>query len=135
MATSARIYLKVVYLSIGLLWAAHLAFAQPLQGVYRGAAPGGPSNTDAYSTWLGTNITLGQDFLPSDTWANITGPNWMLSAWQNWVQAQPGRNLLLAVPMLPSGSGYSLHSCASGTYDSCWATLATNLVNHGLGSA
>ena len=135
MATPLRICWKVGYLFIGLLWAAHLAFAQPVQGVYRGAAPGGAPNTDAYSTWLGKNITLGQDFLPSDTWANITGPNWMLSSWQTWVQAQPGRNLLLAVPMLPSGSGYSLESCASGTYDAYWATLATNLVNHGLGSA
>jgi len=56
---------------------------------------------------------------------------WQLGPWSQWVRAQSGRNVSLAVPMLPT-SGASLASCAAGQYDSNFTTLANELASYGL---
>ena len=106
--------------------------ALPQLGVYRGPAPNGPANVDTYSQWINQPGMWGEDFEASDTWANIAGPGWILNPWSTWVAAQPGRTLILGVPML-SGSA-TLATGATGAYNSYYQTLATNLVAKGLGN-
>ena len=122
--------------SAGLLTAAalslcSLAHAAPQLSVYRWDAPGGPANIDAYSQWLGQPATVAGAFEATATWDDIDGAAWQLSPWSQWVRAQSGRNLALAIPMLPP-SGASLASCASGQYDQYWKNLANNLAYYGL---
>jgi hypothetical protein len=106
----------------------------PAVGVYRWDAPSGPANVDAYSTWLGKPVTVAAAFEAMGSWSDIGGASWQLGPWSQWVKAQAGRNLALAVPMLPS-SGGSLASCSTGQYDATWKTLANNLVAYGLTGA
>lgn len=109
--------------------------ALPQLGVYRWAAPSGPANVDTYSTWLNQPDMWAEDFEAFDTWANISGPDWILNPWKTWVAAKPGRTLILSVPMLPSSpSDVSLATGATGAYNSYYQTLATRLVAKNLGN-
>lgn len=100
-------------------------------GVFRWNSPDGPTNVDNYSTWLGTSVATPTAFEARTTWDQITGEAWNLQPWSQWVKAKPGRNISLAVAMLPS-SGASLSSCAAGQYDAYWTKLANNLAYYGL---
>ena len=100
-------------------------------GVYRWDAPGGPANVDAFARWLGRPVQVAAAFEARATWQDIRGAAWQLGPWAQWVRAQPGRNLSLAVPMLPA-SGASLASCAAGEYDHHWTALAHELAYYGL---
>jgi hypothetical protein len=111
--------------------AAVSAIAGPELGVYRFDAPSGPSNVDAFGLWLGRPASVAAAFEAGDTWANIDGASWQLGPWSQWVRGQAGRNVSLAVPMMPS-SGGSLSSCAAGQYDVYWANLANELAYYGL---
>lgn len=118
----------------------------PLFGVYRGplAAPA----VEAYEKWIGKPVSLGVEFAATDSWDKIEGPNWLLSPWAKWVKAQPGRRLMLSVPLLPgpwNGSGptqgkganepVSLEKGAQGAFNAHFAELAKNLVAQGLGDS
>src|SRR4051812_34827431 len=77
----------------------------PIPGVYKSTActcapPGGGAlvDVDNYSKWLGTTV-YAEDFMTAD-WYNIETPDWQLPLWGSWVNAQPGRKLILSVPML-----------------------------------
>ena len=105
--------------------------AGPQLGVYRWDAPTGPGNVDGFSQWLGRPVDLAAAFEASDRWDNIDGAEWQLEPWSQWVRMQPGRNLLLAVPMLPP-SGATLAACSAGQYDVYWSNLANNLAYYGL---
>ncbi len=119
-----------------LLPAPDAAAAPPTQlGVYRWAAPGGPNNVNVYSAWLGQPNMWAEDFLAKGDWTQIQGPAWILNPWRDWVAAQPGRRLILSVPMLPDTSGTSLATGATGAYNGHFQTLAQNLVAKGLGNS
>jgi hypothetical protein len=105
--------------------------AAPELGVFRWNSPDGPANVNAYSTWLGQPVVTPTAFEARTTWDQITGEGWNLQPWSQWVRAQSGRNISLAVPMLPS-SGASLSSCSAGQYDAYWTKLANNLAYYGL---
>ena len=105
--------------------------AAPQISVYRWDAPNGPSNVDAFGEWLGTAPTIAAAYEGKSTWDYIDGESWQLAPWAQWVQAKAGRNLSLAVPLLPD-SGGSLASCAAGQYDVYWKNLANNLAYYGL---
>ncbi|ATB28452.1 glycoside hydrolase family 26 protein [Melittangium boletus] len=107
------------------------ASAQPLTGVYRGEVYSQPNTVNAYSAWLGTEVTMGQGHQAKDSWGNIENPSWQLQSWSTWVHAKPGRRFNYSVAMYPSGQG-SLAQCAQGAYDSRFKTLANNLVAHKL---
>jgi hypothetical protein len=111
------------------------AVSSPLLGVYRWEVPIGPANIDAYSAWLGRPATVAVAFEASDNWDNVDGADWQLGGWSQWVKAQPGRNIALAVPLFPTTVGGSLSSCAAGQYDVYWRNLANNLARYGLYSA
>jgi hypothetical protein len=106
--------------------------AGPELGVYRWDVPNGPANVDAFSQWLGKPVELAEAFEAADSWDNIDGAGWQLGPWSQWVRAQLGRNLILAVPMLPGISGVSLAQCAAGQYDARWTNLANELAYYGL---
>ncbi|GHH04021.1 glycosyl hydrolase [Comamonas sp. JC664] len=107
------------------------AQTQPLTGVYRGEIYNVPHLVNAYSAWLGYDVSMGQGHQPKDSWANIENPSWQLNAWGAWVRAKPGRRLNYSVSMFPSGQG-SLSQCATGAYDFRFRNLANNLANAGL---
>jgi hypothetical protein len=123
------------------------AGAGPKLGVYRGDAPTGPGKVDVYGAWLGRKVDVAEAFEPGDTWDDVAGRSWQLGAWSAWVNAEPGRQLVLTVPLLPgpwdgrgpsSGSGagepVSLERGAAGDYDEYFATLARRLVSYRLGN-
>lgn len=105
--------------------------AAPELGVYRWDVPTGPANIDAFSQWLGTPVSIAAAFEARNTWDDIAGAAWQLGPWSQWVRAQHGRNLSLAVPMLPL-SGGSLASCSAGQYDAHWEKLANELSYYSL---
>jgi hypothetical protein len=123
-------------------------YAAPHMGAYQWDAPTGPGNLDGFSQWLERPITHAKAFGARGSWSDITGPAWQLGAWSQWVKAQPGRNFIYSVPMLPgdrnlagpdgvvgTADDLSLAKCAAGQYDTHWARLADNLVYYGLHSA
>ncbi|HVZ31895.1 MAG TPA: glycosyl hydrolase, partial [Polyangiaceae bacterium] len=120
--------------------------ADPALGMYHWDAPNGPLLIDAAATWLGRNFDVALTYTGRDHWADVTGPDWQLSAWSRWINARPGRKLVCALSMLPgpaNGAGpdgslgtsddVSLQKCSDGAYDSYWRALANNLVSYGLG--
>jgi hypothetical protein len=100
-------------------------------GVYRWDAPTGPANVDGFSQWLGKPVDFAMAFEANDSWDNIDGAAWQLGPWSQWVRAQSGRNMMLAVPLLPL-SGATLDACGAGQYDVRWANLANELTYYGL---
>jgi glycosyl hydrolase family 26 len=119
----------------------------PKLGVYRGDAPRGPGNVDAYGDWLGRKVDIAEAFEPGETWDDVAGRSWQLGAWSAWVNAEPGRRLVLTVPLLPgpwdgrgpssgpgAGEPVSLERGAAGQYDDYFAELARKLVSYRLGT-
>ncbi|RKH83668.1 beta-mannanase [Corallococcus sp. AB045] len=116
---------------VSTLCAGMTASADPLTGVYRGEVYSQPNAVNAYSTWLGFDVKMGQGHQAKDSWGNIENPGWQLGAWRTWVKAKPGRRFNYSVAMFPSGQG-TLAACASGAYDPRFKNLATNLVAYEL---
>ena len=102
----------------------------PEIGAYRWDAPAGPANIDGFSEWLGSAVTIASLFHGRTLGVKLKGQEGQLSAWSQWVRAQYGRNLTIAIGMFPPGG--SLASCAAGSYDAHWRKLADNLAFYGL---
>jgi hypothetical protein len=121
--------------------------APPFFGVYSWGSSGlGKGYYDEYPGFLNRNIVWAVDFQPTDSWDNIEGGVWQLRPWRDWVQAKPGRKLILSVVLLPSGwkgpargidAGIpvSLEEGAKGAYNGHFRKLAENLVKYGLGDS
>lgn len=117
----------------------------PAMGVYRWASA--TANVDAFADWLGRPDVWGLDFVGWESWDNIQWPTWWLEAWGKWVHAQPGRRLILSLPILagpPDRSGpvqgkidvripVSLEKGAAGDYDRHFKQFAENLVQYKMG--
>jgi hypothetical protein len=101
---------------------------------------------DDYGNWLNRKVVWAEDFMPTDGWHKLEGEQWQLGTWKGWVQKQPGRRLVLSVPMLPgswsrkgptsgprTGVPVSLEEGAKGSYNEHFRKLAENLVAYGLG--
>lgn len=122
------------------------AQSPPNIAVYRWGITGlNGGEYDAYPKWLGYEVTWAEDFMPTEDWENIEGGGWQLGPWGTWVNAVPGRRLILSVPLLPgdwSGHGatrgqykgipVSLEKGAKGEYNKHFKVLAENLVANGL---
>jgi hypothetical protein len=121
-------------LGIAITLVCFAAQAAPQLGVYRWDAPDGPANVDDFGRWLGRAPVIASFFHGRGTWGEIDGQEWQLSSWSKWVKAQSGRNVTIAIPLLPKTGG-SLASCAAGQYDGYWRNLANNLAYYGLTSA
>jgi hypothetical protein len=99
-------------------------------GAYTGPAAKGANALDSWQRWSGSSSPYALDFAASDTWANITGPPWLLDPWQ-----ASGRRLIYSMPMFPyrpgddsRTTGARLTRCAAGDFDSRWAELGHRLV-------
>jgi hypothetical protein len=99
-------------------------------GVYRGDGSSSVGRIGSYEDWLGRDVDLIEDFVPGDSWANIGGTGSWDPIWF-WYDSGllAGRDLIVSVPMLTSGS--SLQQCASGSFDGHFRDRAANLVGYG----
>ncbi|HSI13393.1 MAG TPA: glycosyl hydrolase [Chthoniobacter sp.] len=110
----------------------------PYMGVYDWSPTSIGINNSAYTaSWLYRSRLWIEEFEATDSWANLSGPNWLLTPAASWLRKNPGGSYVLSVGMLPgSGStplaGTSLAKGAAGAYNSYFTTLAQNLVAHGL---
>lgn len=121
----------------------------PFKAVYRWGQGGcAKGNYDAYGSWLNRSVIWAEDFMPIEGWNKIEGEAWQLKTWQGWVQKQPGRKLVLSLPILVgswdgkgpkqgpgAGVPVSLEEGARGAYNIYFQHLAENLVKHGLGES
>ena len=120
--------------------------APPYFCVYRWGQGGvGKKLYDAYGDWLGRKVIWAEDFMPKEAWTKIEGEQWQLGTWKGWVEKQPGRRLVLSVPILigpwdksgpktgPDAGPVSLAEGAKGAYNTYFQHLAENLVQQGLG--
>jgi Glycosyl hydrolase family 26 len=103
------------------------AIHKPLFGVYAGPGAAGVTGAATFAAQTGSTPAHVLDFADTDTWSNMTGPNWLLEP-----HAASTSRLEYSLPLLPTGSQYTLAACAAGSYDDHWRTLATNLVGHHL---
>lgn len=120
----------------------------PFKAVYRWGQGGVVKGLyDAYGPWLNRQAVWGEDFMPTDGWQKIEGEEWQLGTWKGWCRRQPGRRLVLSVPLLPggwagkgpasgpgAGTPVSLAEGAAGAYNVHFRRLAENLVAHDLGN-
>jgi hypothetical protein len=120
------------------------ASTEPVVGTYHW--PNGTAGVDAFAAWLGRPSVWALDFIGGESWDNVAYPTWWLESWGKWVKAQPGRRLVLGVPILagpPDGSGpkqgskglgepVSLEKGAHGDYNAYFHDLAENLVRYKL---
>ena len=116
-------------------------------GVYRSAQD--PVAIKIYENWLGRRVDYILDTVPSGDYGDATldiswqkfvgsGWSWFASRW-----AGNESRMILTIPMLPTQGNYgspslgataagaALSSGASGSYDSYWVTMGTNLVSAG----
>ena len=109
--------------------------AAPL-GAFLGSGASGVQQIDDFSAWLGRAVTVGHTYLPGTSWKEIEGPDSILDPWTAWHSAQPGRTLVLNVPMLaPNESEVGddeaadlLRQGAGGDFDRHFQVLAQRLV-------
>ena len=120
------------------------AGAEPELGTYHW--PNGTAGVDAFAAWLGRPTVWALDFVGGESWDNVGWPVWWLEAWSKWVHAQPGRRLILSIPILAGpvegggpkqgskgvGVPVSLELGARGEYNSYFKDLAENLVKYQL---
>lgn len=106
-------------------------------GVYSGPAiPAGVADHNSFATWLGAPVPYAVEFLDTyGSWDQLANPYWALDTWSQWTSAQPGRRLVLSVPLLVSSSSGQLAQGAAGAFDANFRTLAQNMVSRGLGSS
>jgi hypothetical protein len=97
-------------------------------GVYRGTAD--PASVRRFNHWRGVPAAFAADYLSTASWTDIAKPTWWLSRWH-----AAGMPLVLAIPMLPDGSAYSIRAGAHGHYNHYFRALARNLVRFGDASA
>jgi Glycosyl hydrolase family 26 len=112
----------------------------PALGVYAGS--GDPSAVSDFSSTLGDQPRYAMDFLDGSSWSTITQSGYPYSAW-----AGKGYTMIWGVDMLPNsyapnsnanasgGSCYGLTQEAAGSFNSYFATVATNMVAAGFGDS
>jgi hypothetical protein len=106
--------------------ATHATSAVPL-GVYAG--PGASTAVAAVDRELQGHVEYALDFLAATSWATITQPGWLATAWHG-----ASLRIVLGVPMLPL-RGATLAQGAAGAFDAEFSLLARRLVADGLGTA
>lgn len=125
-AVGAAIVLIALLAPVAPAWAASRAL-----GVYAG--PAATTSVDAFGAWLGQPPARAVDFIDrTGGFEEIAAPLWQLDAWRPWVDAVPGRKLVLSVPMLPESHWGQLQQGASGQFDGYFRRLAKNMVARNL---
>jgi hypothetical protein len=114
-------------------------------GVYRSAQD--PTAIYCYENWLGRRMDWILDTIPSDNTGSITTAfaDYVTNGWGYFASqwATDKSRVVVTMPMLPvqgnygapslgsSGASTALANGASGSYDSYWTTLGTNMVASG----
>ncbi|WP_243713099.1 glycosyl hydrolase [Actinomadura sp. 6K520] len=112
-------------------------------GAFLGSGEEGVARVGPFQRWLGSTVTVGRTYLPSNDWADIEGPPRMLGAWARWKAADPRRMLVVNVPMItPNEAGLPapvvrslLRGGAAGAFDGHYRTLAGRLASAGAGDS
>jgi hypothetical protein len=98
-------------------------------GIFRSS--GRPDLVGEFERWLGHPITLVEEHLAFNTWAELENPGWFANQWRG-----TGKKLVITVEMLPAGDGSTtIQQGASGAYNYHYANLARNIVGYGFGDA
>lgn len=116
--------------------------APPYMGIYTWALSG-TSCLPEYSytsAWLYRQNIWIMDFDDYSSWSGIEAGGGVLNNAQYWLRTHPSGTFYYTVGMLPGTSGNpgvplagtSLQLGATGTFNSHFQTLATNLISHGL---
>ncbi|MGH9089158.1 MAG: hypothetical protein ACRDYZ_13795, partial [Acidimicrobiales bacterium] len=96
-------------------------------GVYVG--PGAPAAAATADQTLGGKVTYVLDFLPANTWAQLSDPAPFVQSWRGSTL-----HFVIGIPMLPTNGG-AMAQGAEGDYDPAFSRLAQGLVTAGLGHA
>ena len=107
-----------------------VATSAPAQvwGVYTGPGTKNVAGAPDFAQKTGLPVTSVVDFPGETTWAEITGPTWLLDPYRG-----SGLALEYSVPLFPQGvaadgTPWNLAACARGAYDYQWTTLGKHLV-------
>lgn len=118
--------------------------AQPPIGAFLSSDASGTEAVAGFASWLGgPEVTVGHTYLPPNSWADVRGPEFILRPWAEWRADDPGRMLVLNVPMLvPNEVDASddqvaalLHRAASGEFNENFRVLAERLIALGAADA
>lgn len=111
--------------------------AEPVLGAFLSPGTDGVRRIERWERWLGgRDLRAGHTYLPGDEWSNIEGRRKFLAPWARWRRAEPGRLLVLNVPMQERNevtvSDHAvrtlLRAGAAGRFDGHYRALARNLV-------
>ena len=110
-------------------------------GAFLGADRGGVDRIEGFESWLGVSVSVGRAYLPGNSWTDLQGPDWALDPWTAWRSVEPGRLLVLNVPMVAPNepplddeqAARLLRRGAGGGYDNHFRALAQRLVRRQAG--
>ncbi len=116
--------------------------AVPL-GAFLGSGGEGVEAIGHFQRWLDSPVDVGHTYLPGDSWHDIEGAPGVLEPWLAWKRANPGKLLVLNLPMLPRNEGgveddevsALLEEGAEGANDQHFRELATRLATGGAADA
>ena len=107
-----------------------------------------PNGNDFFAAWVGLDIKYAEEFMYCWGWGAYSSPQDIRATyWGPWVQAKPGRQLILTVPPFPdslfpesSGTGKAndplartvYQAAAAGDYNQYYKQLGQILVDYGL---
>ncbi|MBW8484741.1 glycoside hydrolase family 26 protein, partial [Actinomadura parmotrematis] len=109
-------------------------------GAFLGSDEGGVGRIPAFQRWLDTPVTVGHTYLPGESWSGIEGPDYIVEPWARWKAEDPGRLLVLNVPMLEANEAgvpdrtvaALLGRGAEGAFDGHYTRLARRLAGAGV---
>ncbi len=131
--TSFMCLLFIATLSLSSIPIGH-ASAAAQTGLYSGLAKVPEQNS--FSAWLGNPVPYATDYVDYRTgWDNDFNPYWLIGPWSTWVKAEPGRRLILGLPLLENSNAGQFELGAAGAFDSYFKNLGQNMVNNGLGNS
>jgi hypothetical protein len=82
----------------------------------------------SFADWLGLPIHFRTTFVDRTSWSTVATP-YFLDATQTWLAADVNNYEIISVPLLLGSDTFS--TITSGTYDSYFVTLATNILSTG----
>jgi hypothetical protein len=112
---------------------------EPLLGAYLGSGADGVERVSSFERWLGAPVTVGRTYLGGQSWHDIAAGGWAIDPWAQWKNRQPGRLLVINVPLLQPNEPplddatvhEMLHAGASGAFDPHFRALGEHLVRVG----